>query len=130
MISVFNQSLYTYLLSYFRVGCFVGCFALAAIVFLLGAIYLQPQLGLYSLVLVSAYVLNVPTIYGIALNGLSLEQAKLGSAFLIMSIVGGAVLIAGWFDYRLWYSSFFFLPAACFVVIAGYGFRNITKNSL
>jgi FHS family L-fucose permease-like MFS transporter len=75
--------------------------------------------------------LMFPTIYGIALNGLSLEQAKLGSAFLIMSIVGGAVLtkLQGGLitDYGIRLS--FFLPAVCFFVIAGYGFRNMMKRS-
>lgn len=123
----------TYLLSYFRAGALLSGFALAAILFLLGAIYLPPQLGLYSLVLVSACMsLMFPTIYGIALNGLSLEQAKLGSAFLIMSIVGGAVLtkLQGGLitDHGIRLS--FFLPAVCFVVIAAYGFRNMTKRSV
>ena len=36
--------------------------------------------------------LMFPTIYGIALDAMTEEESKLGSAFLIMSIVGGALL--------------------------------------
>jgi FHS family L-fucose permease-like MFS transporter len=64
-----------------------------------------------------------PTIYGIALKGLKLEEAKLGSAFLIMSIVGGAVLtkLQGGLITNCRVHTSFWLPASCFVMIALYG---------
>lgn len=50
-------------------------------------------IGLYSLVAVSFFMsLMFPTIYGIALEGLTEEQSKIGSAGLIMAIVGGALM--------------------------------------
>ena len=75
-----------------------------------------------------------PTIYGIALNGLSPNDAKLGSAGLIFAIVGGAFMpryqgaiidgagmtIAGQALESVRIS--FFLPLCCFVVIAIFGF--------
>ncbi len=69
--------------------------------------------------------LMFPTIYGIALNGLKLEEAKLGSAFLIMSIVGGAVLtkLQGGMITDYGVRTSFWLPAACFIMIALYGLR-------
>ena len=74
---------------------------------------------------IRVHVLMFPTIYGIALNGLKIEEAKLGSAFLIMSIVGGAVLtkLQGGMitDYGVRFS--FWLPAGCFIMIALYGLR-------
>ena len=91
--------------------------------------------GLYCLIGVSACMsLMFPTIYGIALEGLTPNDAKLGSAGLIFAIVGGAFM-------PLWQGKMidgsgmqvgsmmlesvrvsFFLPAICFVVIAIYGF--------
>jgi FHS family L-fucose permease-like MFS transporter len=64
--------------------------------------------------------LMFPTIYGIALKGLKLEEAKLGSAFLIMSIVGGAVLtkLQGGLITNCRVHTSFWLPASCFVMIA------------
>lgn len=78
--------------------------------------------------------LMFPTIYGIALNGLTPNDAKLGSAGLIFAIVGGAFMPrmqgalidgSGWTLGGLTLESIrvsFFLPAFCFVVIAAYGF--------
>jgi FHS family L-fucose permease-like MFS transporter len=61
-------------------------------VFTLGAIFITGMVGLYSLVGVSfAMSLMFPTIYGIALEGLG-EDSKFAAAFLVMAIVGGAIM--------------------------------------
>lgn len=62
-------------------------------VFVLGTIFIKGDLGLYSLVSVSFCLsLMFPTIYGIALEDLTEEQSKIGSAGLVMAIVGSALL--------------------------------------
>lgn len=67
-------------------------FALLAMAFTLGAIFLTGIIGLYSLVGISfAMSLMFPTIYGIALEGLG-EDSKFAAAFLVMAIVGGAIM--------------------------------------
>lgn len=137
----------TFLLRYISPGKMLFLFALGAIAFTIGAINLKgdnfslalpsflhkligPELvgntGLLSLVMISSCMsLMFPTIYGIALNGMSAEESKLGSAFLIMSIVGGALLTkfqGGLIDsYGIRES--FWLPAICYVFIALYGLR-------
>ena len=61
-----------------------------AIIFTLGAIVVQGIIGLYFLVGVSFFMsINFPTIYGLSLNNLNVEESKIGSAGLIMAIVGG-----------------------------------------
>ena len=67
-------------------------FAILAMTFTLGAIFLQGMAGLYSLVGISfAMSLMFPTIYGIALEGLG-EDSKFAAAYLVMAIVGGAIM--------------------------------------
>lgn len=67
-------------------------FAVLAMGFTLGAIFLEGMIGLYSLVGISfAMSLMFPTIYGIALEGLG-EDSKFAAAFLVMAIVGGAIM--------------------------------------
>ncbi|MDB4297835.1 L-fucose:H+ symporter permease, partial [Flavobacteriaceae bacterium] len=67
-------------------------FATGAVAFTTGAIVINGPVGLYCLVMVSFCMsLMFPTIYGIALKGMG-DEAKLGSAFLVMAIVGGALL--------------------------------------
>jgi len=116
----------TFLMRYLRPSIMLLIFALGGFGCTLGAIYLEGQSGLISLVMVSACMsLMFPTIYGIALKGLKLEEAKLGSAFLIMSIVGGAVLtkLQGGLITDYGVRTSFWLPAGCFVMIALYGLR-------
>ena len=77
-----------------------------------------------------------PTIYGIALNDLTEEQSKVGSAGLVMAIVGGALLPMlqgmiidaggnGVADTKIMgvseVSFSFVLPLFCFIYIAWYG---------
>lgn len=70
----------------------LGAFSILAMIFTLGAIFLEGMIGLYSLVGVSfAMSLMFPTIYGIALEGLG-EDSKFAAAFLVMAIVGGAIM--------------------------------------
>ena len=111
-------------------GWLMGVLAVVAVLLLLGAIFLDKKAGLTCLVAVSACMsLMFPTIYGIALRGLSPEEAEIGSAFLIMAIVGGAVLplMQGKFIDELGIKNSFWLPVVCFVVIAIYGFRAFRK---
>lgn len=97
----------------------------------LGTIFLQGMVGLYCLIGVSACMsLMFPTIYGIALDGLG-DDAKLGSAGLIMAIGGGCLMppMQGWImDQQIGILSAtrvsFLLPFLCFVAIAIFGIRT------
>jgi len=129
VIFLISRWICTYLLRIFSPGRMLCAFALGGIVFTIGAIYLPGQIGLISLVLISACMsLMFPTIYGIALNGMEEEEAKLGSAYLIMSIVGGAVLtkLQGGMITDYGVRTSFWLPVGCFVVIAIYGFLTFS----
>ena len=88
-----GRAIGTYLLRFMNSGKLLMYFALFAMVFVLGTIFLNSTTGLYSLVGVSFCMsLMFPTIYGIALGNLTEEQSKVGSAGLVMAIVGGALL--------------------------------------
>ena len=83
----------TFILKYLKPGLLLGILAIGGMLFTLGAIFIQGMPGLYCLIGVSACMsLMFPTIYGIALDGLSPNDAKLGSAGLIFAIVGGAFM--------------------------------------
>ena len=82
----------TFLLRFLPAARLLAGFAILAMVFTLGAIFMPGMAGLYSLVAISfAMSLMFPTIYGIALEGLG-EDAKFAAAFLVMAIVGGAIM--------------------------------------
>ncbi|MFG0288018.1 MAG: sugar MFS transporter [Rhodopirellula sp. JB044] len=120
----------TFLLKYISPGRLLAALAAAAIAFTAGAIFLEGKTGLTCLVLISACMsLMFPTIYGIALKGLPAEEAKLGSAGLIMAIVGGALLplLQGKFIDELGVRNSFYLPMICFIAIAIFGVRTFTR---
>ncbi|PKB43561.1 FHS family L-fucose permease-like MFS transporter [Cellulophaga sp. RHA19] len=113
-------------------------FGLGGVLFSAGAILIQGQLGLYSLVTVSLFMsIMFPTIYGIALKDMG-DEAKIGSAGLVMAIVGGAlmpVLQGGILDWggpgfsdvkvlgfipEINFS--FILPLICLSVVTAYGY--------
>lgn len=128
---VLSRFICTYLLKYLRPGRMLAAFALGGILLSAGVILLQGRAGLYCLVAISICMsLMFPTIYGIALEGTG-EDAKLGSAGLIMAILGGSVLPpvqAAIIDLGTVMSMpavniSFLLPLICFAVIAAYGIR-------
>jgi FHS family L-fucose permease-like MFS transporter len=131
VIFVSSRFLCTYLLKYFSPGRLLFGLAIGGGLLTLGTIFLQGMAGLYCLVGISACMsLMFPTIYGIALDGLG-DDAKLGSAGLIMAIGGGCLMppMQGWImDQRIDVLSAtrvsFVLPLICFVVIALYGVRT------
>ena len=138
-----GRAIGTYLLRFMNSGKLLMYFALSAIAFVLGTIFINGSVGLYSLVGISFCMsLMFPTIYGIALGNLTEEQSKVGSAGLVMAIVGGAllpklqgiiidfggngvsdILILGVSEVNF----SFVLPLLCFIYIAWYG-MNISKS--
>ncbi|MGB5358455.1 MAG: L-fucose:H+ symporter permease, partial [Eudoraea sp.] len=129
----------TYLLKYVSSGRLLMFFAIGAILFTLGAIFIQGMTGLYSLVGISLCMsVMFPTIYGIALEDVG-EDAKFGAAFLVMAIVGGAIMPvlqgsildfggSGYTDIEILgvpeVNFSFILPLICFFVVATYGYRT------
>ncbi|WP_299780661.1 L-fucose:H+ symporter permease [uncultured Formosa sp.] len=124
----------TFLMKYINSRKLLMIFALGAMVTISGVILIEGILGLYLLVATSAFMsLMFPTIYGIALHGLSEEDSALGAAGLVMAIVGGAlmpILQGTLIDIEhigpLSGVNFsFILPFICFCVIAFYGYRTL-----
>lgn len=108
-------------------------FGIGATLCSLGTILIVGKLGLYCLVGISLFMsLMFPTIYGTALEKVSLEDASLGAAFLVMAIVGGALMpplqgaiidlgtVAGHPAVNVSYC----LPLLCFVIVTIYGLRS------
>ena len=133
----------TYMLRFMSPGKLLMNFSMFAMIFVLGTIFINSIIGLYSLIFVSFCMsLMFPTIYGIALGNLTEEQSKVGSAGLVMAIVGGAllpkfqgniidaggngvsdILILGVSEVNF----SFILPLLCFIYIGWYGFRISKK---
>ena len=135
-----GRALGTYFLRFVNSGKLLMFYAIFAFVLMLGVIFIDGVIGLYFLVGVSFFMsVMFPTIYGISLGKLNNEESKIGSAGLVMAIVGGALMpklqatiidIGGYAvnDIRFLGVSeinlSFILPALCFIYIARYGLKN------
>ncbi len=140
VIFVSSRFVCTFFLRYVNAGILLFALAVGGGALVMGTIWCEGYLGLYCLIGVSACMsLMFPTIYGIALGGLG-DDAKLGSAGLIMAIGGGCLMppLQGFIidmpPFELWggielasVRASFILPFICFVVIALYGLRSIPE---
>jgi FHS family L-fucose permease-like MFS transporter len=140
IIFVSSRFVCTYLFKFFNSGQLLMLLSIGGGVFTLGTIFISGMIGLYSLIAISACMsLMFPTIYGIALKGLG-EDAKLGSAGLIMAIGGGSLMpplqgaimdMSSFSMGSIIMSSTrvsFGLPFLCFTVIGLYGWNTMKKN--
>lgn len=143
IVFLVGRAIATYMLRFISSGKLLMYFAILAIAFCAGTIWIEGVFGLYSLVGVSFCMsLMFPTIYGIALDGLNEEESKIGAAGLVMAIVGGALMPklqgmiidaggVGVDDVRIAGVSevnfSFILPLLCFIYISWYGLRVYKK---
>lgn len=127
----------TFLMRYVNTRRLLSYFAVGAGLCTLGAICIVGLPGLYCLVGVSFFMsLMFPTIYGIALEDVDSRDTSLGAAFLVMAIVGGAIMpplqgavidlgtVAGHPAVNV----SFVLPLICFIIIFIYGYRSYVKG--
>jgi FHS family L-fucose permease-like MFS transporter len=120
----------TYIMKFVNTRKLLMIFGIGASVCTFGAITINGIFGLYSLVLISLFMsIMFPSIYGIALENVDSQDTKLGAAFLVMAIVGGALMpplqgmiidmkeIMGMPAVNV----SFVLPFICFLIIIAYG---------
>ena len=144
VLFIVGRAVGTALLRFVNSGKLLSYFAVFALMFTAGTIFMQGVTGLYCLVMISFFMsLMFPTIYGIALGNLTEEQSKIGSAGLVMAIVGGALMpklqgmiidlggngvadtkILGVFEVNF----SFILPLICFMYIAWYGLWSFKRH--
>lgn len=120
-----SRFIFTALMRYFRPGMLLAIAATGAILSAAVAIFSTGMTGVIGLVAISFFMsLMFPTIYGIALEGISETEAKVGGSFLVMAILGGALLTAlqGYVSTALNSINFaYWIPVVCFIVVGIYG---------
>ena len=127
----------TFLMKYVNSRCLLAIFGCGAALCSIGAIVIVGLPGLYCLVAISFFMsLMFPTIYGIALENVDSQDTTLGAAFLVMAIVGGALMppLQGFvIDQQVILGHpavnvSFFLPLLCFLTIICYGYRSYKQG--
>ncbi len=131
-LSLSGRFIGTYIMKFVNTRLLLLIFGICASICTLGAICIEGLLGLYSLVGISLFMsIMFPSIYGIALENVDTKDTTLGAAFLVMAIVGGALMpplqgliidqhvIMGHPAVNV----SFILPLICFLIICVYGYR-------
>ncbi|MBP5771207.1 MAG: L-fucose:H+ symporter permease [Bacteroidaceae bacterium] len=137
-LNLCGRFLGTFIMRYVNTRLLLMIFGICASLCTLGAICIDGRLGLYSLVCISLFMsIMFPTIYGVALEGVKSEDTSLGAAFLVMAIVGGALMpplqgaiidlgtVANWPAVNV----SFCLPLICFLLVTLYGWRSLKIDS-
>ena len=129
----------TYIMKFVNTRLLLTIFGIGASVCTLGAICIEGMFGLYSLILISLFMsIMFPSIYGIALENVDSQDTKLGAAFLVMAIVGGALMppVQGMIIDQVVIMGYpavnisFVLPLICFLIIIVYGYRSFKRRML
>ena len=126
----------TFLMKYVNSRMLLVAFGVGAMTCATGTILIEGIYGLYCLVGISAFMsLMFPTIYGIALENVDSRDTSLGAAFLVMAIVGGALMppiqgsiidmqeIMGHPAVNVSFA----LPLLCFFFVTLYGWRSYRR---
>jgi len=109
----------TLLMSKFRPAALLAAFALADVALCAAAALAGSNVGLYALMATSFFMsIQFPTIFTMSLRGLG-AHTKSGSSFLVMAIVGGAVVppVMGLVSDASSINMAMLVPALCFAVV-------------
>lgn len=127
----------TMLMKYIRPAVMLTAFGIGAASCTAATILIDGIAGLYFLVAISAFMsIMFPSIYGIALEKVDSQDTSLGAAFLVMAIVGGALMpplqgmiidlkTVAWLPAV---NASFILPFICFIVVTIYGSYILKKQ--
>lgn len=120
----------TYMMKYIHPTRMLVIFGVGATACTLGTIFINGIGGLWCLVCISIFMsIMFPSIYGIALERVTENDTSLGAAFLVMAIVGGAlmpplqgaIIDLGSVASMPAVNVSFALPLICFLAVTAYG---------
>jgi len=129
-----------YLLLCFMIGRYVGAFLMTKIkperlllvysafniLLLAYCVFVGGKLGMFAMMGVEFFMsLMFPTIFALGIKDLG-NQTKIGSSFMVMSIVGGAIipLGLGYLSRQFTIQLAYLVPMICFFVILHYGWKG------
>lgn len=117
----------TFFMKYIKPAKLLAIYSVICILLLIVAIMFKGTIAVYAVMLIPFFMsIMFPTIFAMGISGLG-EEAKIGSSFIVMSIVGGAIfpLMMGQIsdmtggNIQLAYA----VPIICFVVVGYFGWR-------
>ncbi|MFZ5972509.1 MAG: L-fucose:H+ symporter permease [Bacteroidota bacterium] len=130
---VAGRFLGTWLLTFIKDHQLLAYYGAAAVVLCAAGIFGEGKVAVYAILSINFFMsIMFPTIFALGVKDLG-EQTKLASSFLIMAIVGGAIIppFMGLLADHVGIQASFILPAVCFLTVVYYGARGYRiKKSL
>jgi len=120
---VAGRFLGTWLMGYIKDHTMLAVYGLIAVLLCLAGAFGGGELAVYSILGTNFFMsIMFPTIFALGVKDLG-SHTKLGSSFIIMAIVGGAILppIQGLISESIGIQQSFLLPAVCFMFVIFYG---------
>lgn len=137
-LSLVFRFLGTFGMSFIAPARLLTGFGVMATLTTLGTVIFVGPFGLGCLIATSAFMsIMFPSIYGISLERVDERDTPIGAAFLVMAIVGGALMppmqgavidlgtVGGFPAVNL----SFLLPMVCFMVVTAFGFYSSRRNA-
>ena len=124
--------LFTWLMGYIQPVRLLAAASVAAIGCTLVVIFAGGWASICALVGISACMsLMFPTIYGIALDGVTGDSAKLAASGLIMAILGGALItpVQAVVSDAFGIAASFWIPVICFIAVLAYAAGIIRREA-
>lgn len=117
----------TFLMKYIKPAKLLSIYAITCIVLLAIALLTKGNIAVYAVMAVPFFMsIMFPTIFALGIKGLG-EETKIASSFLVMSIVGGAILplLMGYISDKTGsMQTAYIVPLACFFVVLYYGMNG------
>jgi FHS family L-fucose permease-like MFS transporter len=123
---VVGRFLGTWLMTFVRDHKLLTLYGLIASALCFMGVFADGRIAVYAVLAVNFFMsIMFPTIFALGVKDLG-EHTKLGSSFIIMAIVGGAILppVMGLMAESIGIQQSFILPALCFLFVVYYGWTG------
>lgn len=123
---VVGRFLGTVLMTFIKDHKLLTFYGIIATILCLMGVFAEGRIAVYAVLAVNFFMsIMFPTIFALGVKDLG-EQTKLGSSFIIMAIVGGAILppFMGLIADNIGIQQSFILPALCFLAVIYYGWQG------
>lgn len=132
LLFVVGRFLGTWLMTFIKDHKLLTGYAAAAALLCLTGVLAKGMIAVYAVLGVNFFMsIMFPTIFALGVKGLG-EYTKLGSSFIIMAIVGGAILppVMGYMADEIGIQQSFVLPFLCFLVVVWYGLKGYNAKPI
>ncbi|MGI8951689.1 MAG: L-fucose:H+ symporter permease [Chitinophagaceae bacterium] len=116
----------TFLMTKFKPQNLLTFYSVCNILLLIYCVFIGGRLGLYAMMGIEFFMsIMFPTIFALSIKELG-NQTKIGSSFMVMSIVGGAIvpLALGYISRNSNIQIAYIVPLICFFVVLYFGWKG------